>query len=167
MKNEDIDKSVQAAIDKLASDEWFAGNIYKLFAIAVKNEDRAKIADEMLDIANDELDDHLKSIVTFALQNGFAVPTAYNEMKKFADYADVKLFETCKKQQDALFYIEQGIESEKRAIEAYEKYVNDYEFAYQFQDFKLILQNNYYDEIDHLKKLEFMKYTLEAAQQLA
>ena len=85
----------------------------------VNANDRSKIAEEMLDIAKDELDDHLRSIIEFALQNGFAVPIIYNEMKKFADKDDIKLFENCKKNEDALFYIEKGIEAEKRAIEAY------------------------------------------------
>ena len=86
-------------------------------------------------------------------------------MKKFADKDDIKLFENCKKNEDALFYIEKGIEAEKRAIEAYQKYVDDYDFAHEHQDFKLIVSNNYYDEIDHLNKLKFMKDSLEAVQQ--
>lgn len=113
------DKDVQNAILKLASDEWFAGNIYKQFVLLVKAEDRNKIADQMIDIAQDELDDHLKSIVEFALANSFEVPSTYNEMKKHADKDDIKLFESCKKGQDALFYVEKGIEAEKRAIATY------------------------------------------------
>ena len=160
-----LDKDVQNAINKLASDEWFAGNMYKQFVLLVKSEDRSKIAGEMLEIADDEIDDHLKSIVEFALSYGFSVPSTYNEMKKLADKEDVKIFENCKKNEDALFYIQKGIEAEIRAIETYQKYVDDYEFAHYFQDFKLIVSNNYYDEIDHLNKLKFMKDTLEAAQQ--
>ena len=159
------DKDVQKAVLKLASDEWFAGNIYKQFILLVKNEDRSKIADQMIDIAQDELDDHLKGIVEFALANGFEVPSTYNEMKKYADKADVKLFEGCKKSQDALFYVEKSIESEKRAIETYQKFVDDYDFAHDFQDFKMVVQNNYYDEISHLETLSFMKSQFEAAQQ--
>ena len=74
-----VDKDVQTAINKLASDEWFAGQIYKQFVLLVNANDRSKIAEEMLDIAKDELDDHLRSIIEFALQNGFAVPIIYNE----------------------------------------------------------------------------------------
>lgn len=159
------DKDVQNAIMKLASDEWFAGNIYKQFVLLVKNEDRNQIAEQMLDIAEDELDDHLKSIIDFALANGFDVPSTYAEMKKHADKDDIKLFESCKKGQDALFYIQKGIEAEKRAIETYQKLVDDYDFAYDFQDFKMIVQNNYYDEVSHLETLSFMKDQLEAAQQ--
>lgn len=163
-KTQQLDKDVQAAINKLVSDEWFAGQMYKQFVLLVKEEDRSKIAGEMLEIAADELDDHLRSLVEFALSYRFSVPSTYNEMKKLADKEDVKLFENCKKNEDALFYLENGIEAEKRAIETYQKYVDDYEFAHFFQDFKLIVQNNYYDEIDHLHKLEFMKDSLEAVQ---
>ena len=161
---ETLDKSIQDALNKLISDEWFAGHIYKQFILLVKADDRAKIASQMLDIANDEIDDHLKSLVEFALSYGFSVPSTYNEMKKFADKDDIKLFESCKKDEDALFYIEKGIESEKRAIEAYQVYVDDYNFAHDYTDMKLIVQNNYYDELDHLHTLEFMKDSIEALQ---
>lgn len=164
-KSQPLDKDVQAAINKLASDEWFAGQMYKQFVLLVSPEDRSKIAGEMLEIAKDELDDHLKSIIEFALSYDFSVPSTYNEMKKLADKEDVKLFENCKKNEDALFYIQKGIEAEKRAIETYQKYFDDYEFAHFFQDFKLIVQNNYYDEVEHLEKLEFMKDSIEAIQQ--
>ena len=73
----------------------------------------------MLDISSDELNDHLKSIIDFALANGFSVPASYNEMKKFADKEDVKLFENCKKNENALFYIDKGIDAENRAIKTY------------------------------------------------
>lgn len=79
--------------------------MYKQFVLLVSPEDRSKIAGEMLEIAKDELDDHLKSIIEFALSYGFSVPSTYNEMKKLADKEDIKLFENCKKNEDALFYI--------------------------------------------------------------
>lgn len=164
MDKKTLDKEVQAAINKLISDEWFAGQTYRQFILLVKDDDRSKIAGEMIEVANDEIDDHLRSLIEFALSYGFSVPSTYNEMKKLADKEDVKLFEDCKKDQDAKFYINKAIEAEKRAIDTYQKYVDDYEFAHDFQDFKLIVQNNYYDEIDHLEKFEFMNESLEAAE---
>lgn len=164
MDKKTLDKDVQTAIDKLVSDEWFAGQTYRQFVLLVKDEDRSKIAGEMLEVADDEIDDHLRSLVEFAISYGFSVPSTYNEMKKEVSKEDLKLFEDCKKSQDAMFYIDKAIEAEKRAIETYQKYVDDYDFAHSFQDFKLIVQNNYYDEVDHLEKFQFMKDTLEAAK---
>ena len=161
---EQKDTKVQKALSKLVSDEWFAGQTYRQFILLVKPEDRSKIAGEMLDVANDELDDHLRSLVDFGLSYGFSVPSTYNEMKKEVSKEDLKLFEDCKKGQDAEFYLDQAIEAEKRAIETYQKYVDDYEFAHELQDFKLIVRNNYYDEIDHLEKFKFMKDSLEAVK---
>lgn len=57
----------------------------------------------------------------FAKQNQYDVPSTYSEMKKYADKADVKLFENCKKGKDALFYLDEAAKSEERAIQAYEK----------------------------------------------
>lgn len=73
--------------------------------LLVKDEDRSKTAEEMLDISRDELDDHLRSLIEFGQSYGFSIPSTYSEMKKFADKEDVKLFENCKKNEDALFYI--------------------------------------------------------------
>ena len=164
MEDKTLDKNIQAAVNKLVSDEWFAGQIYKQFVLLVKDEDRSKTAEEMLDISRDELDDHLRSLIEFGQSYGFSIPSTYSEMKKFADKEDVKLFENCKKNEDALFYIQKGIEAEQRAIETYQKYIDDYSFAHDFQDLKLIVSNNYYDEIEHLKKLKFMKDSIEAIE---
>lgn len=119
MDKKTLDKEVQAAINKLISDEWFAGQTYRQFILLVKDDDRSKIAGEMIEVANDEIDDHLRSLIEFALSYGFSVPSTYNEMKKLADKEDVKLFEDCKKDQDAKFYINKAIEAEKRAIDTY------------------------------------------------
>ena len=35
MKQEEKDKNVQDALNKLISDEWFAGNVYKQFVLLV------------------------------------------------------------------------------------------------------------------------------------
>ena len=34
---EETSKDVQKALDKLISDEWFAGNVYKQFVVLVKD----------------------------------------------------------------------------------------------------------------------------------
>ena len=131
MKNkEDIDASkehklVQETLNKLISDEWFAGNVYKQFVVLVNSKCRGQIADLMLETADDELDDHMKSLIAFAEVNGYDVPATYSEMKKYADKADVKLFESGKKGQDSLYYLKEGVKSEERAIETYEKYLDD------------------------------------------
>lgn len=158
------DTKIQAALNKLISDEWFAGQMYKQFALAVKEDERSQIAQQMIDTAIDELTDHIKNLIDFALSNGYDVPTTYNAMKKFADKDDVKLFEDAKQNQPALYYVKKAIESENRAIEAYQKYVDDYAFAHDFQDLKIILQGNYFDEIDHLNNFEFIEKSLDAME---
>lgn len=40
METQDKDKEVQAALNKLISDEWFAGNIYKQFVLLVSQKFR-------------------------------------------------------------------------------------------------------------------------------
>ena len=155
-------KKVQDTLNKLISDEWFAGNIYKQFVFMLKPEDRSLLEETLIDVANDELDDHFASLVDFAAKNGYDVPSSYNDMKKHADLEDVKLFEKCKAKQDINFYIDKSLASEERAITTYEKYVNDEFFKFNAPDLDLIIRNNYYDEIDHKEKFNFAKSQIEA-----
>lgn len=144
-------KYVQAVLDKLISDEWFAGNTYKQFVVLACPQAREQIKDLMLETADDELDDHYASLVEFAQQNGYDVPSTYAEMKKHAEKTDVKLFESCKKGQDALFYFTEGVKSEERAIETYEKYVDDNDVKNTEPQLQVIIKSNYYDEQQHLE----------------
>ena len=165
-KDDEKYSKIQNLINKLVSDEWFAGQIYQAFPLAIKSEDRAKIAQLMADVANDELFDHLKNLTKCAIELDVDVPSTYKQMARYADKDDVKLFEGCKKGQDALFYLEKSIEAEKRAIDTYEKYVNDNELK-EFQDLYLVVKSNYYDEIEHLEKFTFAKNQLEAMERFA
>ena len=163
MKDEEAkkDKKVQDALNKLISDEWFAGNIYKQFVVLASNKARAQIEQLLLETADAELNDHYASLVTFAKQNGYDVPSTYSEMKKYADKADVKLFESCKKDQDALFYLNEGIKSEERAIETYEKYVDNEDLKCE-PNLEVIIKNNYYDEQQHLEDFNFAIESIQA-----
>lgn len=40
-------------------------------------------------------------------------------MKRYADKQDVRDFESAKKSQDAMYYIDKAVASEQRAIESY------------------------------------------------
>ena len=161
MKEKELNKKVQATLNKLISDEWFAGQIYRNFVMIVDPKQRQAIHDEMLDVASDEINDHYKKLVEYAISNGYDVPASYLEIKKFADSADVKLFEKTIRNKDAKYYVKLGIDSEKRAIEAYEEALNAKEVLADVE-LEMILKNNYYDELDHLSKFEFMLNSLVA-----
>ena len=158
---EENKKNIQKMLNKLISDEWFAGHIYKQFILLVKADGRNAISEPMHDVATDEIDDHFKNLVEFALLNGYSVPVTYSEMKKFADKDDVKLFENCKKDEDAIWYVQKGIESEKRAIDAYDEYVDE-NWLNDFPELQIIIRNNFYDEIEHLNTFKFMLESFEA-----
>lgn len=59
------------------------------------------------------------------MQSGYDVPATFSEFKKYADKEDAKLFESFKKGKEASYYLELAIESEKRAIESYEKLLEE------------------------------------------
>lgn len=162
-ENSNYNEKVQKALNKLISDEWFAGNVYMQFVLLMDAASRKIAKEQFIDVANDELNDHMASLVDFALTNNYDVPATYSKMKKEADKEDVKLFEDCKRAESLDWYLQQAIDAEERAIETYEKYVDDPEFA-AFPILQMTIQNNYYDEVEHLKQFKFMKYTLDAAK---
>lgn len=135
--------------------------MYKQFVLLVKPEDRHLICEKMVETASDELNDHYRSLVQFAVDNKLEFPANYVEMKKLADREDVRDFESCKSGKDAMFYVEKAIASEERAIESYKKVLDDYQLVNINQDFKLIAMNAYYDEVQHLKDFTFIKDSIE------
>lgn len=163
MKEKELNKKIQVTLNKLISDEWFAGQLYRNFVMIVKPEQRSVIHDQMLDIASDEINDHYKKLVTYAITNGYDVPASYSEIHKLADKDDVKLFEKTQRNKDAKFYVKLGIESEKRAIEAYEEALKEKDVSSDVE-LEMILKNNYYDEVDHLEKLNFILSSIDAME---
>lgn len=157
-------EKVQKALNKLISEEWFAGNTYILFANALDRDDRnyEAIRSAFDETAIDELQDHMKSMIQFALQNGYDVPSTFSEFKKYADKEDVKLFETFKKGKDSDYYLKLALESEQRAIVSYEEVVEGLDELAFLTELQAILKNNYYDEVEHLESFNFLKYTIDA-----
>ena len=79
------------------------------------------------------------------------------------DKDDIKLFEKTQRNKDAKFYVKLGIESEKRAIETYEKALKEKDVSSDVE-LEMILKNNYYDEVEHLEKLNFILSSIDAME---
>lgn len=157
-------EKVQKALNKLISEEWLAGNTYMLFVSALDREDRnyKAVREAFFDTAVDELQDHMKSLLDFALSYGYDMPSTFSEFKKYADKEDVKLFETFKKGKDSAHYLELAIKAEERAIKSYEDVLENLEELAVLTELQGILRNNYYDEAEHLESFNFLKYTIDA-----
>lgn len=168
MKNnkKKTDKDVQTLLTKLISDEWFAGHTYIQFTLLVDKDELAKIADQFIDVASDEMNDHYKNLVEYATNNEYDVPTTYMELKKKADKEDVLAFESGKRGKNALFYINLAIKAEERAISTYEKFVEQ-DYVKEDHDLMTIVNNNYYDEVEHLSQFKFLKDQLETIKEIA
>lgn len=147
-----VEKNTQKILEKLISEERIAVDFYMGALNNVKPEQRALIHDKFKEIALDEKHDHFKKLVKFATLNGYEVPFKYKDFEKFASKKTVNLFNSLKVGEDALYYIEKAIESEKDAIASYEKALSE-EFVFELQ---AVLLNNYYDELEHLEELELL-----------
>lgn len=159
-------KKVQDVLNKLISEEILASMTYRdaiLDSIKVNPEDvsvTAIINKPFQTIADDELGDHYKALITFAMTNGYEIPTQEKEYKKYASEASWKGYDTIKKKQNALYYIDLMTELEKDAIKSYEAVLNDdNELPYELCS---IVQKNYYDELEHLDDLHTLRIAVEA-----
>lgn len=157
-------EKVQKALNKMISEEWLAGNTYNLFASAIDRDDRnyRAVRDAFIETAVDELQDHMRSLLDFAFAYGYDIPSTFSEFKKYADKEDIKLFETFKKGKDSSHYLDLAIKAEQRAIEAYEKVLDETDELAVLTELQGILKNNYYDEQEHLESFNFLKYTIDA-----
>lgn len=157
-------QSIQRVLNKLISEEWLAGNTYLLFATALDRVDRnyAAVREAFLETAIDELQDHMKSLLNFAMSFGYDVPATFAEFKKHASKEDTKLFETFKKGKDSDYYLSLALEAEERAVKAYEDIIDQADDLILVPELQMVLKNNYYDEVEHLDSFRFLKYTIDA-----
>ena len=146
-------------LKKLISEEMIAHDMYVGSVIACKDKQRDMIRDMFIHIAEDELDDHAKNLIEWALSNGYDVPFKYKDYEKYAGEATVRQFNTLKSGEDADYYIDQALKAEEDAIASYGE-------ALQMEDMPPdllpILTRNYYDELEHLEELNSLKIACEA-----
>ena len=161
IENPYIDKDIQKALNKLISEEWIASNFYQQMVFGCIHEERGVICELFTSIANDELHDHMKSLVDWCMQNGYDIPCKMSDFRRYASSNDVKLFDTFKPKQNAKYYIQKGIESEKSALQSYKTIIDQGKIS-QFTDLQSIIWNNYYDEQEHLEKLNSALIAYEA-----
>lgn len=143
---------IQKALNKLISEEWIAGNLYRQMVLACDPEDRLVIKDVFLTISSDEINDHMTSLIEWAISHGYDVPAKTSEFMKYASAADVKQFEKFKTKQKADYYISEAVKSEESAIKSYEEALNIPGIV-EYTDLQSILWHIFYDEEKHSQDL--------------
>lgn len=156
------DKRIQKTLNKIMSEEMLAHMFYMGCIVATCHCQSSEFAKMFTEIAEDELNDHFMHLKEWALFNDYEVPFKMKDYIKFAE-ADVKRLDSLKNDQDAIYYVNEAIESEKNAIESYNEAMQDDAIPY---DLNALLVQNYYDECDHLEQLSVLKYALEAGAAL-
>lgn len=159
-----VEKKVQKALNKLISEEWMAGTMYKQMLLACKQDEVKTLVELVHETAVDEIDDHYAKLVKYAVSYGFDVPCHVKDYEKYASDACVKMFNNFKKDQDAGYYITQIIEAEKDAISSYEEILDDEELP---QEFLAVVLPNYYDEIEHLENFGTLNIAYNASVQIS
>ena len=94
----ETDKNIQNILNRLISEEWIASVMYRQFVVGVCcSEERRQIKDLMLEISEDEMDDHYEKLVAFAEKNGYSAPCQIKDYEKYAGKETVKQFQSWKK----------------------------------------------------------------------
>ena len=157
--NPDYDPKIQKLVNKLISEETIAHDFYIGCIMAVDKDEVCCIENIFVETANDELNDHCKSLVKWAKDNGYDVPFKYKDYEKEASPSVVKQYRDLKTKQSAKFYIEEAIKSEHDAIASYEEALKNKNLPYELYS---IILNNYYDEEEHLEKFQTLLTATEA-----
>ena len=126
--NPDYDPKIQKLVNKLISEETIAHDFYIGCIMAVDKDEVCCIENIFVETANDELNDHCKSLVKWAKDNGYDVPFKYKDYEKEASPSVVKQYRDLKTKQSAKFYIEEAIKSEHDAIASYEEALKNKKF---------------------------------------
>lgn len=146
--------SVQKTLNKLISEELIAGMFYNGCILAVGQTIDKAFYKLFTEIASDELNDHLAHLKAWAVENDYHVPFKLKEYEKYANKSYSQL-NRIKLDEKVIYYIDEAIKSEEDAIKSYEEAMEDDNIPY---DLYAILQQNYYDEVEHLDKLTFIRY---------
>lgn len=157
--NEVITNTVKYILKKLISEEFLAWQFYRSLLWSANFNISKKLEILFLDIANDELNDHLTKLVNYAKSYNINIPCTNEEYQKYANKKIVKQFLTkIKRNKDINFYIDEVILAEQEAILSYENAIKEEELP---DDLYRLLLEIYYEEQDHLSDLNTLKYTVE------
>lgn len=156
-------KKLQDLLNKLISEEMLANLAYRTAVMKCKLIDAVKLNKLFQTIADDELADHYKNLVTFAAMNDFTVPVQEKEYKKYASKECWKIYDNLKKEQDISYYIKEMVELEKDAIASYDAALKT-DIPYELV---ALIQPILYDEIEHLDDLKTLSIAIDASADLS
>lgn len=114
-------RKIQKILNKIISEEWMAGQMYRLFLNTMTGDCRGMCMEKFMEISDDETNDHMQSLIDWAIDFGYSVPSRVSEFEKYADPKQVKLYSTFKKNEKCDYYLDRAIASEEGAIASYEE----------------------------------------------
>lgn len=158
------DKKLQDILNKLISEEVIANQFYIGCIKAACKCQKTVIREMFIDIAVDELDDHAKNLIQWAEYNDYSVPYKFKDFEKYAAKTVVKQLDQLKDDQEAAYYVAEGLKSEEDAIASYKEAM---EYEDVPQDLNAIFLQNYYDEIEHHENLATLKNAIDAGADLS
>lgn len=147
--------SLQQAIKTLIAEEWIAGQLYLLWATGCN--DSNSTCDMLFDLFKDEIEDHYINLCDKAWMFELKLPRNVDEYLKIAGKPMQKAWEDSQKiGKPVEFYLENAILGEVAAIMTYEAVLNQFPTELnELIELKQVILNNYYEEQEHLGKLQF------------
>lgn len=150
-------KSFKEAVKAMISEEWFAGQLYLFYTSGLKSENiDSETYNLMKELFLDELDDHYINLCKFAKMYEFKIPKNEEEFREYSSKVFTDAYDkTVLQNKDVKFYLEKSIEAEYEAIISYLSVLTQFESELnEMMDFKQIILNNYYEEIEHYDRLK-------------
>jgi len=114
------DKKIQSILKKLISEEVIANMFYIGCIAAACRCQSSRFKELFTEIAVDELDDHAKHLIEWAVENEYEVPFKLRDYEKFAAKSMVKQLDQLKTKKEAIYYVEEALKSEEDALKSYE-----------------------------------------------
>src|SRR5574344_1453928 len=151
----EIDAKLQKHLARLISEEYFAGELYNLFANATCPEEKQIVNGIFTETAKDEHEDHMQGMISWCDAFGYRYPATYHEFKKCSGENAVKQFKGFKPGKRADYYLNEAIKSEIDAIKSYKWAIDECDTSDK-QEIASILLKNYYDEQEHLESFKFL-----------
>lgn len=110
-------------LKRAIADEYLTGQLYMLWALAVKTDEKCAIFDLFTTLAAEKTHKHMMELIEWCRNTECDIPCTEAELKKFSSSYVKKLLSSMKKNKDAGHYLEQAIKLEQESILSYRKLI--------------------------------------------
>jgi len=152
----EIEQSLKACVKKLVAEDYTQGQLYTMWTLAASPDQKPALSQLFGSIAAEETAKHAMQLVAWCDQNNCEVPCSEAEIKRLATAKTKSAMSSIRRGQPASYYVDQAIKQKQATIIEHRKAI-DNQYVCQYTELQALLWSIYYDEEEHLRKLETAK----------